>query len=139
MSLRSLRTHLPDVGLLVLRLGLGGIMVAHGYGKLANFEMMAAQFADPFGFGLTASLVLAIFAEFFCSIGVMLGLATRIATIPLIVTMSTAVFIIHANDAFAKKQPALLFLVGFVALLLLGPGKLSVDHFIARWWSRRNA
>jgi len=135
----TFRALLPDLGLLVLRLGLGGVMLTHGFQKLSNYDAMLTKFADPFGFGITLSVLLAIFAELFCSLGIMLGLATRLAAIPLIVTMATAFFIIHGNDPMMKKELALIYLIGFVALLLTGPGRISVDHLIAGWWQRRKA
>ena len=135
----NLRALLPDLGLLVLRLGLGGIMLTHGFGKLTNFAAMTDKFADPFGLGMTVSLVLAVFAEFFCSLGLIVGLATRLAVIPLIVTMATAFFIIHANDPFMKKELALVYLVGYVGLGFMGAGRLSLDHLVAGWWSKRKA
>jgi putative oxidoreductase len=80
--------------------------------------------------GVTLSLVLAVFAEFFCSLFLIAGLATRLAAIPLIVTMSVAAFIVHAEDAFGVKEMALLYLVIYVVLLIAGAGKYSIDRWI---------
>ena len=92
------RELLHQIGLLLLRLGAGSLMLSHGYGKLTNFAAMSVKFSDPLGIGSTASLSLAVFAEFFCSLGLIVGLATRLATIPLLTTMLMAIFVIHAND-----------------------------------------
>ena len=122
-----------DFILLLVRITVAAFMLTHGYPKLmkllAGGEIM---FADPFGLGMTFSLVLAVFAEFFCSILVGFGLGTRLATIPLIITMLVAAFIAHANDPFGKKELALLYLVIFVFLLFTGSGKFSVDYLISR-------
>lgn len=69
-----------------------------------------------------------MFAEFFCSLALALGLATRAALIPLIITMATAVLMIHGGDPFAKQEHALLYLVPYVAILIAGPGRYSVDR-----------
>ena len=87
---------------------------------------------DPYGLGVTTSFVLVVFAEFVCSVLVILGLATRLATIPIIITMATAVIIAHANDPFGVKEKPLLFLVCFVFILIIGAGKYSVDNSLRR-------
>ena len=121
-----------SLGLLILRVGAGGMMIyAHGWGKLTKFAE-TTQFVDPFGIGPKATFGLVIGAEVLCAALVVLGLATRIATIPLIVAMSYAAFIHHASDAFADKEKALLFLTAYAALLLTGPGRFSVDALFAR-------
>lgn len=124
---------LRDVGLLLLRLGAGGMMMVHGWGKLSRFNEMASKFPDPLGIGSPASLTLAVFSEFFCALAIVLGFATRLAALPLIVTMIVAAFVIHGDDPFAKKELALLYLVAFAALAGTGAGKLSLD---AKLWRR---
>ena len=91
---------------------------------------MSAKFADPYGLGATVSLALAVFAEFFCSLLVVTGTFTRLATIPLIVTMLTAFLLIHGADPFPRKELALMYLVPFVTLFVTGPGRFSVDYLI---------
>jgi putative oxidoreductase len=123
---------------LVLRIAIGGLMLSHGYGKLqtalAGGEI---QFMDPFGLGQAASLYLAVFAEFFCSILLILGFATRLATIPLIITMLVAVLIAHGSDPFEKKELALHYLLVYLVLLICGAGKYSIDYFISKNYSKR--
>ncbi|SDJ12808.1 putative oxidoreductase [Pedobacter sp. ok626] len=125
--------------LLVLRVGIASFMIVHGYQKLG--WLMAGgeiQFGDPIGVGMAASLYLAVFAEFFCSIFLLLGLGTRLALIPLIITMVVAVFIVHAPDGFDKKELGLHYLLVYVFLLISGPGKYSIDNIISkRLYSRK--
>ena len=119
--------------LLVLRVGAGSLMLMkHGLDKLMHFSQKAGGFADPFGIGSTASLSLAVFAEFFCAVFIILGLFTRLATIPLIIAMSVALFVAHQGDFFGKGELAGLFLIVFVTLLFTGPGKASLDRLIAK-------
>jgi putative oxidoreductase len=119
---------LTSLGLLILRVGVGAIMAtAHGWGKLTSYSERMSSFADPFGLGPAVTLTLVVFAEFFCSILVILGAFTRLAVIPLIITMATAAFIIHADDPFGRKELAFMFLTGFLALLFAGAGKYSID------------
>ncbi|MDB4655990.1 DoxX family protein [Flavobacteriales bacterium] len=117
-----------DLGLLFLRLSAGGLMAySHGWGKLQKLMSGDMGFADPIGVGEEVSLVLTVFAEFFCGILVAVGLFTRAALIPLIITMWVAVFIIHADDPFGKQEFGLLYLIPYLALYFTGPGKISLD------------
>jgi putative oxidoreductase len=121
---------LQDLGLLAVRLLAGGMMLTHGIPKIDRlFGEGPVKFADPFGLGPEISLVLVIFAEVACSILVMIGFKTRLATIPLLITMLVAAFYIHGADPFGEKELPLLFFTLFVSLLVSGPGNYAVD-----WW-----
>ena len=118
--------------LLLLRLSLGGLMIPHGFKKLMSFAAKSASFSDPFHIGGPASMSLTIFAEFFCALFVLVGLMTRLATIPLIIAMSVAVFYSHHSQVFGDGEHAALYLAGYIALLFAGPGKISVDRLIGK-------
>lgn len=120
-----------DLGLLVARVGFGlTMLIAHGTGKLTRLLGDSPSFSDPLGLGGVPTLILAVVAELVCAGLIALGLFTRVATLPLIATMSTAFFIAHADDPFPRSERAFLFLIAFVALLFTGPGRWSLDHLI---------
>ncbi len=122
---------MEDTGKLILRIGMGLLMLTHGYPKLIKLISGGEiTFADPFGAGVMTSLILAIFAEIICSVLIIVGYKTRLACIPLIITMLVAVFIIHSDDPFKRKELAILYIVAFTAIMLLGPGRYSLD---SRW------
>ena len=132
-----------DLGLLLGRLGLGFfIAFGHGLGKLQNYSAYAATFPDPLGVGSEISMGLAIFAELACGILVAVGALTRIALSQLVITMGVAAFIVHgANPYFAapgqaSKEFALVYLIGFVTLILTGPGRFSLDHLAVKKWAK---
>lgn len=128
-----------SLALLVLRLVVGVFMLTHGYGKLQTLIGEGPiKFADPIGIGHAASLTLAVFAEVMCSVLVIFGVTTRFAAIPLIITMLVAAFITHAPDAFGKKELPLLYASVYVAILLAGAGKYSVDYIVFKKLNRRN-
>lgn len=129
------QTLLNDVALLWMRLYAAGVMlIAHGWPKLANFTERMHTFRDPIGIGSPASFALATFAEFFCSILVILGLGTRLALTQLIATMTVAVIVTGGNIVGGRESSEFpfLFLGAFVALILLGPGRISLDHLIVK-------
>jgi putative oxidoreductase len=122
--------HLPagaDWGVLILRVGISVMMLTHGLPKFNKLISGSHGFTDPIGIGELPSLILAVGAEVFCSLLLILGLASRAVLIPLIFTMGVAFFIIHANDPYDVKEHALLFLVPYIALFFTGPGKFSLD------------
>lgn len=120
-----------NISLLILRIAAGGFMLTHGYSKLLNLINGNMSFADPIGLGNELSLYLAVFAEIGCAVFILLGLFTRIATIPLIITMAVAAFIIHGNDDFGTKEMSLIYLCSYIVILLSGAGKYSVDALIS--------
>lgn len=115
-----------DMGLLILRIVFGLSMMTHGWGKLMGFSEKAAGFYDPFGIGGEASLALVIFAEFFCSLLLVLGVYARIVLIPLIITMLVVVFAKHIGDPFGKMEKGVLYLGVYITLFLTGSGKYSI-------------
>jgi len=121
-----------SLSLLLLRLALGGLMIPHGYQKLVRFASKSSGFTDPFHIGGPASMSLTIFAELFCAVLIVLGLLTRLACIPLIIAMSVALFYSHQGQVFGDGEDAALYLAGFTALLLAGPGKISLDKLIGK-------
>lgn len=132
LSTRTSNTAL-SAATFILRVGVGGIMLAkHGYGKLMDFSEKSQTFADPFGIGSSLSIGLVVFAEFFCAALIILGLFTRPATIPLIIAMTIALGYSNKWDVLGKGTSAAIFLICFVAILLLGPGRISLDRFIGK-------
>lgn len=120
--------NLESLGLLILRLAVGAQMAAlHGWAKLQNYSSMSEGFPDPLGVSPHLSLGLAIFGEFFCGILVAIGLWTRLAIIPLIITMAVAFFIIHGGDPWAKRELAMMYLAPSLTILFCGPGRFSVE------------
>lgn len=126
------KIRIEDWGLLVLRLAAGGLMLSHGWPKVGLLFEAPQRFPDPIGIGAEVTLGIAVFAEVICAGLVVIGLLTRWATAPLLATMLIAAFVQHAGDPFQQKELALLYAGGYLALLLTGPGRLSVDTLLRR-------
>ncbi|MGC4034606.1 MAG: DoxX family protein [Chitinophagaceae bacterium] len=117
---------------LLLRVAIGSMMLPHGFSKLMGFASKSGSFFDPFHIGSTASFCLVIFAEVFCSAFIILGLFTRFACIPLIIDMTVALWYAHHWQIFGVGETDALFLTGFLTLIFIGPGKVSLDRFIGK-------
>lgn len=127
-----------DIALLLTRVGLGVMMLVHGLPKMSMlFSGEPEQFPAMLGMSATLSLAMAVFAEVLCSILILTGFSTRLATIPLIITMAVAVFIVHAADPFSGKELAAHYLLGYVILLFAGAGRYSVDYLLHQKATRR--
>lgn len=114
-------------GLLFFRLCLGGLMIVnHGWMKIINYETLKTEFMSFLGMGSQMSLILAITAEILCSILLIFGLYTRLALIPLIITMLVAMGV-HGIEIFGEAEMSFLYFIGFVFLLISGPGENSID------------
>lgn len=122
----------PDLATLVLRVVAGCMMIPHGWGKFQKLINGNLSFADPLGIGEVPSLLLAIFAELFCAALVVVGFNTRLASIPVVVTMLVASLIVHSGDAFNKIELPLLYAAAFMATALLGSGKVSIDGALGK-------
>ena len=97
--------YLTDIVLLLVRVFVGFAMLSHGFPKLQ--QLMSGeeiQFFDFLGLGQKFSLILAVFAEFVCSIFLILGLFTRPAIFFLLITMAVAGLIVHGSDEFSKRK-----------------------------------
>lgn len=118
-----------DLAALLLRVIMGGFMAyAHGWGKFQKWDEYKLDFATPFGMPDDVAAALTIFAELFACIFIVAGLFTRIATIPIIICMAVAAFNIHAGDPLVDREGAITYLATFLVVLMLGPGKYSLDH-----------
>ena len=120
-----------DSVLLVARVVIAVLMLVHGLPKLIMvFSGDPVAFPGIMGMSPEVSLLLAVFAEVICSLLLLFGLGTRLAVIPLIVTMLIAVFFIHGADPFAKQELGLHYLLVYLLLLFAGSGRYSLDKVL---------
>jgi putative oxidoreductase len=118
------------------RLTVGVVFIQSGWGKLQDLPKVTGFFTElgiPFP---AANAVLAASTEFFCGILVLIGLATRLATIPLIVTMIVAILTAKrkdlegVTDLFGLEEFA--YIVLFAWICVAGPGKLAIDFLLGK-------
>lgn len=112
----------------------------HGLGKFLKLTAGDMKFASVMGLPPSISLVLAVITEFILPVLVILGFKTSWSAVPTALTMMVAAFVIHASDPWfaanasggGSKEMAILFMLGFTAVSLLGGGKYSLDHYLKR-------
>ena len=115
--------------ILILRIFFGVLFFVHGLGKMMNFSELSLTYPDVLGFGSYMTLMVAIFCEFCCSLFLIAGFLVRIMVLPMIVAMGVAFFDIH-DALFPQGELSLIYLVVFVLLYFVGPGKYSLDYLI---------
>lgn len=128
------RTH--DLGLLLLRVGIGVMFTVHGYPKLIGgpeawvkvgsvMKVVGIDFAPAF-WGFMAAAAEAVGGQLLA-----LGLFFRVACALLLGTMIMAtVQHLNAGDGFSGYSHALESAILFLGLLLTGPGRLSLDQML---------
>lgn len=127
-----------NMGILGLRLFVGLIMLCvHGMAKLLTFSELSANFPDPLGVGSTISLIMILCAEVGCSLLLIFGLMTRLATLPLMFGMLMAFFVIHSGMPFTGRELPFLYVGIYVILLWTGGGKYALDEVIRQKLIRR--
>jgi len=138
------RDSTASLGIFFLRVCTGLMMFfGHGLGKIQGFAKMKDGFPVPDFFPLKymsnpVSLMATIGAEVGCAALLILGLATRPAAFIFAFTMVVAAFNIHASGPWflgqgdGPKEPALLYLIPAIAILLTGAGQYSFDASILK-------
>lgn len=121
-----MRKNNTDLALLLLRLGFGGFLLTHGIPKLQILSD-PSSFADPIGVGPTLSLIFVLLSEVVAPILLIIGYKAKWATLPPMITMLVAAFIVHAKDDLGSKEKAILYFFAFLAILLAGAGRYSLD------------
>ncbi len=133
-------SSLQPIFLLAIRLYWGWQFFMAGKGKLGDIDKVAGFFHSLGIPHPTLNAYLAGSAECFCGLFLLLGFASRLATLPLIFTMIIA-YVTAENEAlrsifsdpdkFTAATP-FLFLLAVVIVLLFGPGPISVDGLLKK-------
>ena len=130
----TLASNLNWVAPLVARITLGVLFVSTGWGKVHDLDKVTGFFTD---LGIPAphlNAVMVSFVELFGGSLLLIGLASRLAALPLMASMAVA--ILTAQREQVSGLPDLFGLVEWTYLALLlwvalsGPGKLSLDHLL---------
>jgi putative oxidoreductase len=121
---------------LLFRLGVASVFLKAGMVKVSSWESTVALFRDEYRvpvFPPELAATMAATFELGCSALLVVGLATRLATLPLLGMIATIQLFVYP-DAWSEH-----LVWGSILLFLLtrGPGSISIDQLIARAWSGR--
>ena len=139
--MKLLTKYFNDIGLLVLRLGIGAIYIGHGAPKILGGPELWEKLGMAMGnLGITFMPTfwgfMAASSEFFGAIFLILGLLFRPATFFMAFTMTVAVIMHLSNgDGYTVFSHPLKGLVVFIALFIMGPGKYALDEKIAKFFN----
>lgn len=130
-----------NLGRLFLRLFVGVMFIQFGIRQLVHYQTVVQDFPSVLGLSSEAGLIILICIELLCSLLIMVGFLTRLATIPPIVAMVIAEdFILRtlmdnvAPYSISDTQPGylpIMFIGIFLFIILSGPGKISLDYFVS--------
>lgn len=129
-----------NLGRLFLRLFVGIMLIQFGVRQIATFDTIRYTFPTALGLSSEATLILMICIETICSVFIMFGFLTRIMTLPPFIAMAIAEYhllqdtVVSAPYMLSWQQQGFLpvmFLGIYFFLLLVGPGKISVDYFMS--------
>jgi putative oxidoreductase len=109
--------------------------------KVLHYSSQAAVIEDPFHLGKTLSLSFAIFAEFVCPPLMILGIATCLAAIPILLVTVIALAFVHREWTLEQCQFAWMLLILFGTIAIAGPGQYQLGKWgepvTARRWGKR--
>jgi putative oxidoreductase len=134
----SKKEALAHAGLLILRASFGvHLALLHGADKLQLLTNRAVTFPDPLRIGSRNQLIATVIAELVCAAFVALGFATRLSALVVSAVLGVAAFTTAAGVPWARRELLLLQLSIAAALVLLGPGKLSIDGLVLPRFAKR--
>lgn len=137
------QSELTNIGLLILRIGLGVMFILHGYPKMfggpdtwvevgSAMEFLGIHFAPMF-FGFMAGV-----AEFFGGIFLLLGVFfTPTISLLLVVMIVATIKSVGAGEGFGNYSHSIELAIVFISLIFTGPGSYSLDQKLKKQKRRR--
>lgn len=129
-----------NLGRLFLRLFVGIMLIQFGVRQLTYFHEIKSIFPSVLGMDSELSLIVLISIEIICSLFIMMGFLTRLmSVVPLVVMIVAEYYILsdftHQASYMLNWQQQgylpVMFCGIYFFLLLVGPGKISIDYFLS--------
>lgn len=118
-----------SVVILIFRVVFGVLFLLHGVDKMSDFQALSENYPSVMGLGSYMTLMITIFCEFCCSLFLIAGLLVRLMVLPMILAMAVAFFDVH-DAMMPEGELSLIYLIVFIILYLVGPGRFSFDYLI---------
>lgn len=135
--IRTVGYSYTNLGRLFLRLFIGIMLVQFAVRQIMDYDALSQTFPAVLGMSSSMSLTIMIFIEMVCSVFIMFGMLTRVMTIPPFVAMCIAEYhLLHNSVPYmlswqSQAYLPIMFLGVYFFILLVGPGKISVDYFLS--------
>jgi len=118
-------------GIFIFRLLVSGeLIIVHGLKKIGVGIAQAEVVPNPFGLPEIVNQIFATGANLVCPLFIIVGLFTRLATLPILAVTLTGYFVVHGNDSLIERDIPFMFSVAFLFILAVGPGSYSLDDKI---------
>ena len=122
-----------DAGMLLFRIAASlEIIVVHGLKKLGIGGRVAEEVPNPLHLPQVFNEAFATAANIFFPFLVIIGCYTRLATLPTLAVTLTGYFVVHWHDSPLVRDTPFVYSLMFILILLMGPGKYSIDNSIYR-------
>ena len=127
LSSRSLNI---DLGILLLRLIIGGLFTWHGADALMHYKLYLSMSKSTIGLGAGLEFHLVVLSQLVCGIFIVFGFLARLSIIPIFISMAVAFFIAHKGQAFMFKELPFAYMLLCIPVFIFGSGRFSVDVLI---------
>jgi putative oxidoreductase len=118
-----------DAALLFLRVASSIlVLIVHGLPKAWHYTAQIAAIEDPFHLGKAVSLWFALFGEVVCPLLIILGIATRVAALPVLIITVIALLFVHPEWRIEQAQFAWMLLILFGTIVIGGAGRIRLDR-----------
>lgn len=108
------------------------LIVVHGLKKIGIGVAVAEVIPNPLGFPEDFNNFVAIAANVYLPVLVVLGLFTRLAALPALAVTATGYFIMHGHDSLIERDIPFMFSVALLTIVMLGGGKYSIDGYLTK-------
>lgn len=106
------------------------LIVVHGLKKLGIGVPVAEVIPNPLGFPEALNSFVAIAANVYLPIFILLGFCTRLAALPALAVTATGYFIMHGHDPLPERDIPFMYTISLLAIVMLGAGRYSIDGYL---------
>ncbi|RDC56365.1 DoxX family protein [Pedobacter chinensis] len=129
----DLKSPLYNFAILFFRIAIATeLILVHGLKKIGIGVSVAEVIPNPLGLPEALNNFIAITANVYLPVLVIIGLFTRPAALPALAITATGYFIVHGHDSLAERDIPFMFSVSLLMIVLLGGGKYSLDNHLSK-------
>lgn len=111
------------------------LIIVHGLKKVGIGVAEAEKVPNPYHLPEIINQFFATGANIICPLLIIIGAFTRFAVIPILIVTVSGYFVVHRTDNLHVRDIPFMYALSFIVVLLLGPGKYSIDYLIGKWFT----